>query len=89
MSELTVTGTISKFLEVQKGTSEKGEWQKQGFLIKTEDDYRASLIRLDEIFDAPTGTPESDEADILGLMIDDYENKHYPIGRVNWWMEAH
>ena len=24
-------------------------------------------------------TPESDEADILGLMVDDYEKKHYPI----------
>ena len=47
--------------------------------IKTEADYRAALNRLEEIFDAPTGTPESDEVDILGLMIDDYENKHYPI----------
>lgn len=25
------------------------------------------------------GTPESDEADVLGLMIDEYEKKHYPI----------
>jgi HTH-type transcriptional regulator/antitoxin HigA len=47
--------------------------------IKTEDDYRVALNRLDEIFNAPIGTPESDEADILGLMIDDYENKHYSI----------
>jgi HTH-type transcriptional regulator/antitoxin HigA len=47
--------------------------------IKTEADYRAALNRLEEIFDAPTGTPESDELDILGLMVDDYENKHYPI----------
>jgi HTH-type transcriptional regulator/antitoxin HigA len=31
------------------------------------------------IFDAELGTPESDELDILGLMVDDYENKHYPI----------
>ncbi len=47
--------------------------------IKTEADYRAALNRLEEIFDAPSGTPESDEVDILGLMVDDYENKHYPI----------
>jgi HTH-type transcriptional regulator/antitoxin HigA len=47
--------------------------------IKTEADYRAALKRLEEIFDAPNGTPESDELDILGLMVDDYENIHYPI----------
>jgi len=47
--------------------------------IKTEMDYRAALKRLEEIFDAQIGTPESDELEILGLMVDDYENKHYPI----------
>ena len=47
--------------------------------IKTEDDYRAALERLEEIFDATIGTDESDEADILGLLVDEYEKKHYPI----------
>jgi HTH-type transcriptional regulator/antitoxin HigA len=47
--------------------------------IKTEIDYRMTLKRLEEIFDAAVGTPESDEADILGLMLDAYEKKHFPI----------
>ncbi len=47
--------------------------------IKTESDYQAALKRLEIIFDAEIGTQESDEADILGLMIDDYEKKHYSI----------
>jgi len=47
--------------------------------IKNESDYRNALKRLEVIFDAPIGTPEGDEADLLGLMIDDYEKKHYPI----------
>ena len=47
--------------------------------IKTESDYRKALIRLDEIFEAPTETPESDEADILALLVDDFEKKYYPI----------
>ena len=47
--------------------------------IKTEDDYQAALSRLGEIFDAPDGTPESDELDILGLLVDEYEKEHYPI----------
>jgi len=47
--------------------------------IKTEQDYRIALKRLETIFDAAVGTPESDEADVLGLLIDEYEKKHYPI----------
>jgi len=47
--------------------------------IKTEADYQKALKRLNEIFDAPVGTPESDEADILGLLIDEYEKENYPI----------
>ena len=47
--------------------------------IKTETDYRTALKRLEKVFDAEIGTLKSDEADILGLLIDDYENKHYPI----------
>jgi len=47
--------------------------------IKTENDYKAALKRMELLFDAPINTPESDEADILGLLIDEYEKKHYPI----------
>ena len=47
--------------------------------IKNEVDYQQALVRLDEIFDAKMGTPEGDEADVLGLLIDEYEKKHYPI----------
>jgi HTH-type transcriptional regulator/antitoxin HigA len=47
--------------------------------IKTENDYQAALERMDLLFDAPLNTPESDEADILGLLIDEYENKFYSI----------
>jgi len=48
-------------------------------LIKTDDEYQEALNRLEEIFDAKIGTPESDEADILGLLINEYEKKYYPI----------
>jgi len=47
--------------------------------IKTEQDYKIALKRLEEIFDARIGTAESDEADVIGLLIDEYEKKHYPI----------
>ncbi len=47
--------------------------------IKSKSDYLEALKRLDVIFDGKIGSPESDEADVLGLLIDEYEKKHYPI----------
>jgi HTH-type transcriptional regulator/antitoxin HigA len=47
--------------------------------IKTEIDYRAALKRFELLFDATIGTPEGDDAEILALLIDEYENTHYPI----------
>lgn len=47
--------------------------------IKTESDYQKALKRVEEIFDAKLGTVEGDELEILSLMVDDYENKHYPL----------
>jgi HTH-type transcriptional regulator/antitoxin HigA len=47
--------------------------------IKSEKDYRKALDRLELIFDAPIDTKEGDEAEILSMLIDNYENEHYPI----------
>ena len=48
-------------------------------LIKTEKEYQKALKHLESIFDASIGTHESEEADILGLLVDEYEKKNYPI----------
>lgn len=48
-------------------------------LIKTEADYNRVINRLETIFDAKVGTAESDEADVLALLVDEYEKKHFPI----------
>lgn len=47
--------------------------------IKSENDYRNALESLEMIFDAPIYTKEGDEAEILSLLIENYENEHYPI----------
>lgn len=47
--------------------------------IKTEEDYQNALKRLEMIFDAPADTEDGDEAEILSLLIENYENEHYPI----------
>lgn len=47
--------------------------------IKSETDYEKALERLEIIFDAAEHTPDGDEAEILTLLIENYESKHYPI----------
>src|SRR6185312_15842892 len=47
--------------------------------VKTEQDYQAALRRLEIIFDAEPNTPEGDELEILGVLIDNYEKIHFPI----------
>ena len=47
--------------------------------LKNENDYREALKRMELLFDAPIDSPESDDADILGILIDEYEKKYYPI----------
>jgi len=47
--------------------------------IKSDKDYRNALERLEVIFDAPIDTKEGDEAEILSLLIENYENEYYPI----------
>ena len=48
-------------------------------VIKTEKEYNQSLERLDEIFDAPPDTPEGDEAELLVILIEKYEDENFPI----------
>ena len=47
--------------------------------IKTKKDYKQALERLEVIFDASTKSKEGDEAEILSMLIENYENIHFPI----------
>lgn len=48
--------------------------------IRNDDDLRAVFARLEPIFQAPEGSPEADEMEVLVALVESYENKHYPIG---------
>ncbi len=48
--------------------------------IRNEKDYQKALKRLEVIFDSRRGTEEGDELEILAILIDNYENKNFPIG---------
>jgi HTH-type transcriptional regulator/antitoxin HigA len=48
-------------------------------LIKTKKDYEQALARLEVIFDAKKGTANGDELELLGMLVDNYENEKFPI----------
>jgi HTH-type transcriptional regulator / antitoxin HigA len=47
--------------------------------IRSEADYDAALRRIEEVWDAPQGSADADELDILATLVDAYERAHYPI----------
>ncbi|MGK6351800.1 helix-turn-helix domain-containing protein [Parapedobacter sp. DT-150] len=47
--------------------------------IKTEKDYRTAMERLESIFHSKPSTPEGDELEVLGVLINNYERTHFPI----------
>lgn len=45
--------------------------------IKTEDDYNKAYTRLMEIFHPKANSPESDELEIMMMLVMDYDKRHY------------
>jgi HTH-type transcriptional regulator / antitoxin HigA len=45
--------------------------------IRTEEDYKAALIRIEKIWDSESGTPEDDELEILVSQVERYERRKY------------
>ena len=48
--------------------------------IKNKKDYLEAFERLELIFDSKKGTAEGDELEILGILIEKYEDEHFPVG---------
>lgn len=47
--------------------------------VKTKKDYQEAMNRLEQIFDSRPGTREGDELDILSMLVEKYEDEHFPI----------
>src|SRR6202011_3054943 len=47
-------------------------------VIKTEAEYKATLARIEAIFDAKPGTAKGDELELLLLLVETYEDQTYP-----------
>jgi HTH-type transcriptional regulator/antitoxin HigA len=48
-------------------------------LIKTKKEYQQAMERLEMLFDAKKGSEEGDELEVLSILIEKYENEHFPI----------
>ena len=48
-------------------------------ILKTEKEYNASLERIEALMDAPPGSAEEEELELLALLVEKYEQEHYPI----------
>lgn len=47
--------------------------------IKNEEDYQLALKNLEQVFDSPIHSEEGNLAEVLSILIEDWENKNYPI----------
>jgi HTH-type transcriptional regulator/antitoxin HigA len=52
-------------------------------VLKTEEDYNRASMRMMEIFHAQPDSPESDELDLLIVLVKDYDEKHYQLPELN------
>ncbi len=47
--------------------------------IRTEEEYRETLRRIETLMQAEAGTPEGDQLDVLTTLVEAYERKAYPM----------
>ena len=50
--------------------------------VRSEKDLETALKRIDALFDAPEGTPEFDEFDILSILVHEFEQRHRSVAPV-------
>ena len=47
--------------------------------IRDEKSYYEALKRIESLWGSEIGTPEGDELDVLMILVEAYEDKHYPM----------
>ena len=48
--------------------------------IRSESDYEAVLAEIDTLLDAKEGSPEEERLELLSVLVEVWEDKHYSIG---------
>ena len=49
-------------------------------IIKTEQEYRKALAHVESLMDAEPGTSRESELELWSLLVERYEETHFPIG---------
>jgi len=63
--------------------------------IRTEKEYREALRIIEGLMLAEAGTPEGDQLEVLAILVEDYERRHYPLDQpdpveaIKFHMERH
>ena len=47
--------------------------------IRTEEDYEGALAQIEGLLDAEEGSPEEDQLEVLSILVEAWEDRHYPI----------
>ncbi len=47
--------------------------------IRNDKDLTVALVRLEQLWDAPPGSKEGHELELLAAAIEKYEDQHYPM----------
>ena len=47
--------------------------------IKTVEDHKIALARIEQLWEAEPNTPEGDELEVLATLVHAFEEEHYPI----------
>jgi len=47
--------------------------------LKTQEDYEQALIYVEALMDAEPGSPEEEELELFALLVEEYEEEHFPI----------
>jgi len=47
--------------------------------IRNDEDLATAFVRTEQLWGAEVGTPEGDELEVLALLIEKYEDEHYPM----------
>lgn len=47
--------------------------------IKSQEDYKRTLKTIESLLECPPNSKEAETLEVLAIIVDDYENKHFPI----------
>ncbi|WP_045837013.1 type II toxin-antitoxin system HigA family antitoxin [Hyphomicrobium sp. 99] len=48
--------------------------------IRNEAQHKAALKEIERLWGCKRGTPDGDRFEVLGLLVENYEREHYPLG---------